>query len=284
MPPTTSRPSAREGRWPPMRPSRCRRLPTLCRWWRPTRRAPLRSRPGWASGHRSRGCKRRSMRCPRRESTLLGPAHLVGALAVLEGHGHLTLGAVDADVAVETGTLFDGRVLTAVALDVFDVLRPVPVGAVGEDLLYTGLGCADVQLGGHEETRRPEAQHQHHCDDDGGEHTDHRADERPRTLRAGRGLAVRRRVLAGLAVLARLTVLARLPVLRARGPVLSGLVAVLALLRVALREGLRRWVVLRGRLLVLPVFSRRVSRRVPALLLAARRLPALVAGWLLLPG
>ncbi len=158
-------------------------------------------RPGWASGHRSRGCRRRSTRCPV-VTALLGPTHLVGALVVLERHGHLTLGAVDADVAVEAAALFDRRILTVVALDVFDVLRAVAVGAVGEDLLHAGLRLADVQLGGHEEPWRPEAQHQDHRDDDGGEHADHRADDRPRPLRAGRRLAVGARVLAVLPGLA----------------------------------------------------------------------------------
>src|SRR5271166_3544138 len=282
-PPTTSRPPARWCGWPPTRPSRCRRRPTPCRWSRPTRGVPRSWRPGSGSGHRSRGCRRRSTRCPRRDVTvLLGPAHLVSALVVLESHRDLTLGAVDADVAVEAAALFDRRILTVVALDVFDVLRAVAVGLVGEDLLHTDLRLTDVQLGGDEEAGRPEAQHQDDRHQDRGEHADHRADDRPRPLRAARGrLAIRSRVLTVLTGLTVLAVLTRLPVLTglrvgAGLAVLSGLRAVLAgrgavlvLLRVArgLRERLRRRVVLRGRLLVLPVFGGRVGGRMPGRLL-----------------
>src|SRR5271165_2459884 len=272
-PPTTSKSPAPWCGWPPTRLSRYRRRPTPCRWWRPTRRGPPSWRPGSGSRPRSRGCKRRSTRCPGREVfALLGPADLVGALVVLEGHRDLTLGAVDADVTVEGGALFNGRILAVVALDVFDVLRPVAVGVVAENLRHTSLRLIDVQLGGHEEPRRPEAQHQYHRHDDGGEHPDHRANDRPRLLRAGvRGrLAVGPRVLG---VLTRLAVLSRLPPVR-------------VLLRVArgLRERLRRRVVLRRRLLVLSVIRRRVRGGVPCRLLSARRLPGLLAGWLLLPG
>src|SRR6202044_977488 len=111
-------------------------------WWPPTRRVPRNSRPGSGSDHRSRGCRRRSTRCPRREAAacgLLGPTDLVGALVVLEGHRHLALGAVDADVAVKAAALFHRRILAVVALDVFDVLRPVAVGVVAEDLRHTSL-------------------------------------------------------------------------------------------------------------------------------------------------
>src|SRR6201995_4609745 len=260
-PPTTSRSPDRSCGWPPMRRSRSRRPPMRCRWWRPTQRGSLNSRPNWAAGHRSRGCRRRSTRC--REPALLRPTHLVGALVVLEGRRHRTLGAVDADVAVEAGALFDGRVLTVVALDVFDVLRAVAVGAVAQDLLHAGIGFADVELGGYEEPRRPEAQHQDHRDGDGGDHTDHRADHRLRALRPGRRLAVgtpvlavlaRLGVLAGLPVLTRLTVLSRLTVLARLGlavltrllRVSRGLAAVLVLLRVAPRIGLGRGAVRRG--------------------------------------
>ena len=58
--PTTSRPPARWCGWPPTRPSRFRRPPTRCRWPPPTRNAPPSWRPHWASGRRSRGCRRRS--------------------------------------------------------------------------------------------------------------------------------------------------------------------------------------------------------------------------------
>src|ERR1700744_2425016 len=112
-----------------MRRSRSRPRPTPSRWWPPTRHGSPSSPPNWASGHRSRDYRRRSTGCPE----LLGPTHLVGALVVLERRGHRTLGAVDADVAIEAGALFDGRVLTVVALDVFDVFRAVAVGAVGQD-------------------------------------------------------------------------------------------------------------------------------------------------------
>jgi hypothetical protein len=64
----------------------------------------------------------------------------------------------------ERGALLDGRVLSVVALDVFDVLRAVAVGFVAEDLLDPGLRLADVELRGDEEAGLPEAQHQH--DDD----------------------------------------------------------------------------------------------------------------------
>src|SRR5947209_10384628 len=143
-----------------MHRSRSRRRPTHYLWSLPTRRGSLSSPPGWVSGPRSAGCRKPSTRCPRREPALLGPAHLVGAFIVLERHGHRPLGAVDADVAVEGGTLFDGRILTVVALDVLDVLCAVAVGVVSEDLLHAGLGFTDVELGGDEESRRPEAQHQ----------------------------------------------------------------------------------------------------------------------------
>src|ERR1700759_1691617 len=139
-----------------------------CRWWRPIRRASPNWRRSWAWGRRSRGYRKRSTRCPGRD--LLGPTHLVGALTVLERHRHRPLGAVDADVAVEALALLDGRVLTVVALDVLDVLRAVAVGGVGENLLHAGLRLADVELGGHEEAGRPEAEHQDDRDDDRGEH------------------------------------------------------------------------------------------------------------------
>ena len=45
-------------------------------------------------------------RAARVVTALLGPTDLVGALVVLERHGHLTLGAVDADVAIEAGCPF----------------------------------------------------------------------------------------------------------------------------------------------------------------------------------
>ena len=88
-----------------------------------------------------------------------------------------------------------------------------------------------------------------------------------------------------LARLTRLTVLARLglAVLARLLRISGGLAAVLVLLRIALRIGLRRRVVRRGRLLVLPVFSGRVRGCLPGLLLSAGGLPALVAGGLL-PG
>ena len=69
-------------------------------------------------------------------------------------------------LAVEGVTLLHRGALAVVALDVLDVLGAVAVGLVGEDLLHTGLRGADVQLGGDEEARLPEAQHQHHGHDD----------------------------------------------------------------------------------------------------------------------
>jgi len=63
---------------------------------------------------------------------------------------------------------------------------------------------------------------------------------------------------------------------------LSGLggVRVLRVTR-GLWERLRRRVVLRRRLLVLPVIRGRVGGRMPRRLLPARRLPGLLTGWLL---
>src|SRR5258705_7590207 len=104
---------------------------------------------------------------------LLRPADLVGAAVVLERHGDLTLGAVDADLAVEGVTLLHRRAGTVVALDVLDVLRAVAVGLVGEDLRHTRLGGADVELGGDEEAGLPEAEHADDRADDGGEPADH---------------------------------------------------------------------------------------------------------------
>ena len=168
---------------------------------------------------------------------LLRPADLVGALVVLEGHRHVLLGAVDADVAVEGAALLDGGVLAVVALDVFDVLRAVAVGLVAEDLLHAGLRLVDVQLGGDEEPGLPETEHQHDRDEQKGDRADHAADQCDRTLlarllvarvllRVLAGLPVLAwlglAVLAGLAILARLAVLTRLAVLAAGWPYWPG--------------------------------------------------------------
>jgi hypothetical protein len=99
----------------------------------------------------------------------------------------------------------------------------------------------------------------------------------------------RRWVLAGW-VLAKLTGLPVLAWLRAvltgLRTELAGLRAVVLLLRIRrrLRKRPRRRIELRGRLLVLRVLGGRVRGRMPSWLLAARRLPGLFAGWLLLPG
>ena len=76
----------------------------------------------------------------RLDCRLLRAADLVGAAVVLERHGHLTLGAVDADLAVEGVALLHRGALAVVALDVLDVLGAVAVGLIGEDLLHTGSG------------------------------------------------------------------------------------------------------------------------------------------------
>src|SRR5947209_19685796 len=210
--PTTSRRPARWCAWPPTRRSRCRRPPTLYRWWQPTRSGPPSWRPSWVSGRRSAGCRRRSTRCPpERAIRLLWSADLVGALVVLEGHRHPLWGAVDADVAVERAALFDDGVLAVVALDVLDVLGAVAVRLVAEDLLHTGLRLVDVQFGGDEKPGLPETEHQHHRDEQEGDRAGHAADQRHRAFLAW--LLIRRvllRVLAGLTVLTGLAVLARL--------------------------------------------------------------------------
>ena len=191
---------------------------------------------------------------------LLGPADLVGAVVVLERHRHLALGAVDADLAVEGVTLFHRGALAVVALDVLDVLGAVAVGLVGQDLLHPGLRGADVQLGGDEEARLPEAEHQHHGDDDRGQQADDAADDRQRALGAlfGAGARAVLPVLPWLlAVLTRLLAVLTglLAVLRAR--LLTVLLAVLTgLLSVLTGRRVRRRAVLAG--LLAELLGRRV--------------------------
>src|SRR5690606_34572451 len=105
----------------------------------------------------------------------------------------------------------DRRVLAVVALDVLDVLGAVTVGLVGQDLLHTLLGLVDVQFGGDEEAGLPEAEHQHHGQDDRRQHTDDGADDGRRLL--GALLDTRLRVWGVLAGLTRLAWLSRLGVL-----------------------------------------------------------------------
>ena len=163
-PPTTSRSPDRSCGWPPTRRSRSRRPPTPCRWWRPTRRGSLNSRPELGVGSSIARLQKALDALP--EPALLGPTHLVGALVVLEGRGHRALGAVDADVAVEAGTLFDGRILTVVALDVFDVLRAVAVGARRSGSVARRHSACSTSSLVVTKNPVPEAQHEDHRDDD----------------------------------------------------------------------------------------------------------------------
>src|SRR6476619_4575491 len=100
-----------------------------CRW-PPSTRARWPSSPSNPASHRQLAdCRRHLTLCPAisvcRE--LLRPSDLVGAVVVLEGHGHLTFGAVDADLTVEGLALLHGRTVAVVALDVLDVLGAVAV-------------------------------------------------------------------------------------------------------------------------------------------------------------
>src|SRR5262249_7943843 len=83
---------------------------------------------------------------------LFVPADLVGAVVVLERHGHLLVLAVDADIAGEAVALSHGRVLAVVALDVVGLLDAVAVGLVRQDLLHALLCLVHVELGGDEES------------------------------------------------------------------------------------------------------------------------------------
>src|SRR5688500_17530869 len=81
----------------------------------------------------------------------LAPTVRVAAAVALARRRHLALGAVDADLAVERLALRLRRARAVVALHVLAVLRPVPSGLVGEDLLHAALCRVDIQLGGDEQ-------------------------------------------------------------------------------------------------------------------------------------
>ncbi len=63
-------------------------------------------------------------RAARADGLYCGPADLVGALVVLEGHRHVLLGAVDADVAVEGAALLDDGVWPLLHLTSLTFLAP----------------------------------------------------------------------------------------------------------------------------------------------------------------
>src|SRR5690606_24702667 len=203
---------------------------------------------------------------------LLGAAHLVGAVVVEEGHGHPPFGAVDADLAGEAGVLLHRRALPVVADHIADVLRAVAVRLVGEDLLDTGLGGVDVELGGDEEARLLQAQHQH-GDHDQPEHPAEHAEQHLRLrTRALRTRCVIRRELTVLAGL--LTELTRLLTIGQRAELHWPLAALAELPRPAglpvggrvVLGGLRRRLRRRSGLLVRRIRLLTVGGRLPLLL------------------